>query len=270
MPGGSWRGFKMLIDSHCHLNFNAFDQDRVEVLGRAKAADVIAFINPGTNLQDSRQIVVMAEETPSLYAAIGFHPNDAADFNEEALVQLRELASHPKVVAIGEIGLDYYWDEAPRPVQHWVFEQQLALAKELNKPVIIHQRESAADTMAVLRQWAAAQDHPGLVLHSFSGDMQMAEEAVEFGFYIGITGPVTFKNARDLPNIVAAVPKERLLVETDAPFLSPHPFRGKRNEPARVKLVAERVANLQGIPLLEMSRQLTQNTVALFRLPELT
>ncbi len=258
----------MLIDSHCHLNFDAFDEDRAAVVARAVDAGVVAIINPATNLQDSRQIVTMTEAMPNLFAAIGFHPNQAADFDPAALAQLRQLATHPRVVAIGEIGLDYYWDAAPRTVQQQVFEQQLALAKELGKPVIIHQRESAADTMTILRRWGAGQDHPGLVLHSFSGDLAMASEAVALGFYIGITGPVTFKNARDLPTIVAALPADRLLVETDAPFLSPHPFRGKRNEPARVRLVAERVAALQGMPLPDMERQLTHNTITLFGLPE--
>jgi TatD DNase family protein len=256
----------MLIDSHCHLNFNAFDDDRAEVLARAQEAGVIAIINPATNLEDSRQIVAIAQEIPILYAAIGFHPNDAGIFDEPALAQLRELASQPKVVAIGEIGLDYYWDEAPRSAQKRVFEAQLALAKETNKPVIVHQREAAADTIAILRQWAAGGAYPGLVLHSFSGDMAMAQEAVELGFYIGISGPVTFKNARTLLEIVAALPSERLLVETDAPFLAPHPFRGKRNEPARVKLIAERIANLKNTPFETMSRQLTENTISLFRL----
>jgi TatD DNase family protein len=263
----------MLIDSHCHLNFNAFDQDRAQVIARAKAEGIVAFINPGTNLDDSRQVVALTGEFPELYAAVGVHPNDAATFDEAALAQLRELAARPKVMAIGEIGLDYYWDEAPRPVQRRVFEQQLTLAREIGKPVIIHQRDSAADTMDVLRQWAAGgghpQDgyHPGLVLHSFSGDQAMAEEAIELGFYIGVSGPVTFKNARELPDIVASLPPERLLVETDAPFLAPHPFRGKRNEPARVKLIAERVAELQGQTLDEMSRRLTENTILLFKLP---
>lgn len=257
----------MLIDSHCHFNFNAFDEDRAEVLARAKAAGVLALINPGTDLDDSRQIVALAETNPNLYAAVGFHPNDAANFDETALAELRILTSHPKVVAIGEIGLDYHWDKAPRPVQWEVFEQQLALAKEVSKPVIIHQREAAADTMAVLREWGAGQHHPGLVLHSFSGDRVMAEEALALGFYLGVSGPVTFKNARDLPEIVIASPLERLLVETDAPFLAPHPFRGKRNEPAYVKLVAERMAALKGLSTAEMSRRLTENTLALFRLP---
>lgn len=258
-----------LIDSHCHLIFDAFDQDRAEVLARATEAGVVAIINPGTTLADSRAIVAAAEKIPNLFAAVGVHPNDAAEFNESTLAHLRELTSHPKVVAIGEIGLDYYWDKTPRSRQHEVFEQQLALAKEANKPIIIHQRESAADTMAVLRRWGAGQDHPGLVLHSFSGDLAMAEEAVELGFYIGISGPVTFKKADSLCNIAAALPPERLLVETDAPFLSPHPFRGKRNEPARVKIIAERVAELQNLPFAEMCQILTQNTMALFRLPGL-
>ncbi len=255
----------LLIDSHCHLNFNKFDDDRVDVVERAKAEGIVAFINPATNLDDSRQVINLAGQFPEVYAAIGVHPNDAGGVDEAVLSQLRALADHPKVVAIGEIGLDYYWDEAPRPVQRRVFEQQLALAKDLNLPVIIHQRDSAADTMAVLRQWGKG-GHPGLVLHSFSGAQAMADEAIELGFYIGISGPVTFKNARDLPGIVASLPPERLLVETDAPFLSPHPYRGKRNEPVRVKLVAEKVAELQNVSFLEMSQQLTKNTVNLFNL----
>lgn len=258
----------MLIDSHCHLNFNAFDDDRAEVLARAAEAGVVALINPATNLGDSRQIVTMSEQIPNLFATVGVHPNDAGGVDEVTLEQLHQLAQHPRVVAIGEIGLDYYWDSAPRPVQQQVFEQQLALAKTVGKPVIIHQRDAAADTMAILRRWAAAGDHPGLVLHSFSGDLAMAKEALALGFYIGISGPVTFKNARDLPEIVAAVPLNRLLVETDAPFLTPHPFRGKRNEPARVKLIAEKIAELRGLPFIELSRQLTANTVKLFGLPE--
>lgn len=257
----------MLIDSHCHLNFNAFDEDRADVLANATEVGIIAFINPATNLKNSQQIVTMAEEIPALYAAIGFHPNDTAEFDQSALDRLRKLASHPKVVAVGEIGLDYYWDKVSRPIQQEVFERQLALAREIEKPVIVHQRESADDIMTVLRQWGARQDHPGLVLHSFSGDMAMAEEAVTLGFYIGISGPVTFKNARDLPDIVAAIPPDRLLVETDAPFLSPHPFRGKRNEPARVKLIAERIADLQGVSFPAMSQILTANTASLFKLP---
>ncbi len=254
----------MLIDSHCHLNFKAFNDDRSDVLSRAKAAGLKAFLNPGTTLTDSQEIVALAKEISELYAAIGIHPNDAGGVNDETLVALRELSQAEKVVAIGEIGLDYHWDEAPRPVQQRVFEQQLELATDLDLPVIIHQREASEDTMAILRQWAVG-GHPGLVLHSFSGDVPMAEEAIDLGFYIGISGPVTFKNARHLPDVVATVPSDRLLVETDAPFLSPHPFRGKRNEPARVALVAERIAEIKQQPIDSMSEQLTQNTQALFK-----
>lgn len=270
----------MLIDSHCHLNFDQFKNDLPAVLHRAAEAGVTAFINPSVDMTTTHQVLDLAAGIPNLYAAIGFHPNDAASFTDDTLAELRELAKKPKVVSIGEIGLDYYWDEAPRPVQQRVFEQQLELAQELNLPVIIHQRESAADTMAVLRSWLAgnqppngsvdsqngAMNHPGLVLHSFSGDVAMAEEAVELGFHIGISGPVTFKNARDLPAVVAATPLSRLLVETDAPFLSPHPFRGKRNEPARVKLVAQKVADIKGQPFPDISQQLTTNTITLFNL----
>jgi TatD DNase family protein len=259
----------MLIDSHCHLTFDAFDNDRQDVLARAAGAGVAAFINPATHLGDSRQIVTISNKIPNLFAAIGVHPNETAGFDGSVLADLRELSNHHQVVAIGEIGLDYYWDAAPRPHQRQVFEQQLVLAQEIKKPVIIHQRDAAADTMAILRQWAAGHSHPGLVLHSFSGDMEMAEEAIALGFYIGISGPVTFKNVRDLPDIVRAVPASRLLVETDSPFLSPHPYRGKRNEPARVKIIAEKVAALQGLSFAAMSEQLTTNTVELFHLPEI-
>lgn len=257
----------MLIDSHCHLNFDAFDDDRAAVLARAAEAGVMAFINPATNLGDSRQIVTMSGQISNLFACVGVHPNEAGDFDEGTLNSLHELAAHKNVVAIGEIGLDYHWDTTPRPVQQRVFRQQLDLAKAVSKPVIIHQRESAADTMAVLRQWAAGGDHPGLVLHSFSGDLAMAQEAIELGFYIGITGPVTFKNAGALPDIVKAIPPDRLLVETDAPFLSPHPFRGKRNEPARVKIIAQKMAELHGLSPADMAQHLTKNTTALFNLP---
>ncbi|MCB0213759.1 MAG: TatD family hydrolase, partial [Anaerolineae bacterium] len=238
----------MLIDSHCHILFDAFDDDRDVVLQRAKEEGVTAYINPGITVDDSRAIVTATETIPNLYAAVGIHPNDAGTFDSSSIDHLRELASHPNVVAIGEIGLDYHWDTSPRPHQRDVFEQQLALAKEVDKPVIIHQRESAADTMEILREWGAGRQHPGLVLHSFSGDQAVAEEAIELGIYIGISGPVTFKNARGLPKIVAALPPDRLLVETDAPFLSPHPFRGKRNEPARVKIIAQRIAEAQQLP----------------------
>jgi len=234
------------------------------VIARATEAGVMAFINPSVDLADSRQVVALATEIPNLYAAIGFHPNDAAKFDDDSLAQLRHLAAHPKVVAIGEIGLDYYWDETPRPIQRHVFEQQLDLARELGKPVIIHQRDAAEDTMAILRCWVNNPSQNQGVLHSFSGNMAMAEESIALGFYIGISGPITFKNARDLPTVATNIPLSRLLVETDSPFLSPHPLRGKRNEPARVNLVAEKIATLRQIPFNDLSHQVTENTISLF------
>lgn len=256
-----------LIDSHCHLNFHQFDVDRDAVIERAVEAGVEAFINPSTDLGGSRQVVALAEIFACVYAAVGFHPTEAAAFSSDALEALRALAAHPKVVAIGEIGLDYYWDTAPRGVQRDVFEQQLALARAVDKPVIIHQREAAADVMIALRQWVAQGPHPGVVLHSFSGDARMAAEAVDLGFLLGFSGPVTFKNARQLPAIVAAIPPAHLLVETDAPFLSPHPFRGQRNEPARVKLIAQRLADIHEMSFADFAAQVTANARRLFRLP---
>jgi TatD DNase family protein len=255
-----------LIDSHCHLDFPQFDKDRDEVLARAVEAGVTAIINPGTDLASSRRAVALAEKYDNVYAAVGVHPHDASTLDPQTLAELRELASHPKVVAIGEIGLDYYRDLSPRAQQRAAFDAQLALAADLDRPVIIHQRESAADVMAALRDWTT-EGHPSCVLHAFSGDEAMADEVVSLGFFIGVGGPLTFQNARRLPEIVPKLPLSCLVVETDAPYLAPHPHRGKRNEPAYVVLVAERLAGLRKLSLDELSRNLTDNTRRLFRLP---
>jgi TatD DNase family protein len=262
-----------MIDTHCHLDFPHFDEDRDAVLAQAAQAGVTAIINPGTDLESSRRAVDLAERFESIYAAVGVHPHDASTFDGQVLTSLRELAARPGVVAVGEIGLDYYRDLSPRPQQRAAFRAQLDLATELDLPVIIHQRESADDVMSVLGDWAAG-GHPGCVLHAFSGDRAMTDEAISHGFYIGVGGPLTYpqrgpasKNARRLPEVVAALPLDRILVETDAPYLSPHPYRGQRNEPARVMLVVERLAELRGLSLDEMSHQVTENARRLFRLP---
>jgi TatD DNase family protein len=234
-----------MIDSHCHLDFPDFDQDRDEVLARATEAGVTAIVNPGTDLESSRRALALAERYDNVYAAVGVHPHDASTLDRQVLAELRQLASHPKVVAIGEIGLDYYRDLSPRAQQRAAFEAQLTLAADLDRPVIIHQRESADDVMAALRDWATG-GRPGCVLHAFSGDDAMADEAVSLGFFIGVGGPLTFKNARRLPEIVTGLPLSCLVVETDAPYLAPHPYRGKRNEPAYVALVVKRLAELRG------------------------
>ncbi len=271
-----------LIDSHCHLDFPQFDADRDEVLVRAVEAGVTAIINPGADLESSRRAVALAERYDNVYAAVGVHPHDASTLDQKTLAELRQLAAHPKVVAIGEIGLDYYRDLSPRPQQRAAFDAQLALAADLNLPVIVHQREAAADVsptcvgdvLAALRAWAV-KGHPGGVLHAFSGDEAMADEAVALGFFIGLGGPLTYpqrgptgKNARRLPEIVPRLPLDRLLVETDAPYLPPHPYRGQRNEPAHLVLVAQRLAELRGLPFEVLSRQVTENTRRVFRLVE--
>ena len=253
-----------LIDSHCHLDLAQFDEDRDAVLSRARQAGVNRFINPATDLPSSRRAVALATRHRAVFAAIGFHPYDAPLVDDRALAELTALAQNPKVVAIGEIGLDYYRDRAPKSAQFAAFERQLQLAQSLQLPVIIHQRDAADDTMDILRAWAASGESTGAVLHAFSGDVAMAEEAVSLGFYLGIGGPLTFKNARHLPAVVTHVPVENLLVETDAPFLSPHPFRGKRNEPARMVLVAHKMSELLAIDVAALAQKLTENTERLF------
>ncbi len=262
----------MVIDSHCHLDFPQFDEDRAAVLDRARAAGVRAIINPGTDLTSSRRAVALAEAEPDVYAAVGVHPHDARSLDEETLNELRALAAHPKVVAIGEIGLDFYRDLSPRDQQRRAFESQLALAAELELPVIIHCRDAHQEVLATLQAWA--EDHPAPprgwrgVLHAFSGDEAMAEAGRAIGFALSLGGPVTFRNARRLHALVPKLPLDHLLLETDAPYLAPHPHRGKRNEPAWVTLVAEAVARLTGVSVEAIVRQTTANAVRLFGLPD--
>ncbi|MCR4407461.1 MAG: TatD family hydrolase [Anaerolineae bacterium] len=261
-----------LIDTHTHLDFPQFDHDREEVIARSLAAGVEIIVNVGADLASSRASVALAEQYPAIYAAVGVHPHDAKAVSERELGKLRELATHPKVVAIGEIGLDFYRDLSPREVQRQVFRQQLALAAEIGKPVIIHDREAHGEVGDILRGWirdlpahSPLARHPG-TLHCFSGDLEMAKEMVELGFFIGVDGPLTYLNARRLPEIVRALPLECLLIETDAPYLPPHPYRGQRNEPAHVRLVAEAIAHVKTIPLDEVARTTTNNARVLFGL----
>jgi TatD DNase family protein len=256
----------MLVDSHAHLDFSQFDADRQEVLARAQEAGVEIIVNAGAGLEASQAGVALAETYPQVYAAVGVHPHEAKTLNEDVQAELRDLAQHPKVVAIGEIGLDYYRDLSPRPIQRQAFQQQLALAKELGKPIIVHDREAHADVMNMLRQWVRESHQPVGVMHCFSGDLAMAREVIAMGFYVSIPGPVTFTNAGRLPELVRVLPLERLLIETDCPYLTPHPHRGKRNEPAYVRLVAEAMARIRGISLEQVARITTANAQALFGL----
>jgi TatD DNase family protein len=260
-----------LIDTHAHLDFGKFDTDREAVIERAQAVGVVAIVNVGADLESSRAAVRLAQEYDMVYAAVGMHPHDAKKLDGAALAELRELAQQPKVVAVGEIGLDFYRDLSPREVQRRAFQAQLAWAAKLGKPVVIHDRDAHDEVMAILADWAAGLKNPLLagrlgVLHTFSGDLAMAEQAIDLGCYISISGPVTYQNARQLPDIVRALPLERLLVETDCPFLAPHPHRGKRNEPAYVRLVAERLAEIKDIPFDTLAKATTANAYRLFGL----
>jgi len=248
-----------LTDSHAHLDFAQFDADRDAVIARARQAGLVAILNVGTDLASSKAAVALAEKQDFIYAAVGFHPHAAKQVNAKVLDQLRVLTRHPKVVAVGEIGLDYYRDRSPRPVQRQAFADQLALAAELELPVIIHNREAHDDVMEALRGWNGTG-----VLHSYSGGPERLEEVLELGFYVSISGPVTFPKADRLRKVAEIVPLERLLVETDCPFLTPVPRRGRRNEPALVRYVVEAVARARGVPAEVVARATADNLSRLF------
>jgi len=259
-----------VIDTHCHINFEAYDEDRPQVIERAALAGVTLIINPGVDVESSREGVALAAQYEGIYAAVGLHPNSTADWDESQLDIFAALAGESKVVAIGEIGLDYYWDKSPKEKQFAAFEAQLALASRLELPVIIHNREASEGVIAILEKWAAdlpdsLKNRPG-VLHSFSAPAAIAQRALDAGFYLGFTGPITYKNADDLRRIATNVPLDRIVVETDGPFLTPMPYRGKRNEPAYIPYMVERLAALKQISDEEMARATTENAERLFKL----
>jgi len=241
-----------VIDSHAHLDFPDFDEDREQVIYRAKQAGIAAIINVGADLESSRKSIKLAEQHPIIYASVGVHPHDAKTLDDTALAEIEQMSRHPRVVAIGEIGLDYHWDLSPRDKQREAFERQLTLAKDLDVPVIVHDRDAHDDIMTILGERANIQGGLRGVLHCFSGDATMAHRALDFGMHIAVGGPVTFRNARHLPDVVRQVPLSRLLLETDCPYLAPQPYRGKRNEPAYVVLVAQKIAELKNISVAEV------------------
>ncbi len=264
----------MLIDTHCHLDFDAYDADRADVIARAAAQGVTRIVNPATDAASGAAALALADVYPGIFVAVGIHPNSTAEFTPADLDGIAQQAQHTHVhthvVAIGEIGLDYYRDWSPRAQQRLAFEQQLELAARLELPVIIHNREASADVLAVLAAWVptlpdSLRERPG-VLHSFSAPRAAAEQALALGFYLGFTGPITYKNADALRSVAAAAPLDRLLVETDGPFLTPHPHRGKRNEPAYVAYVAERLAALHNVSNEALAAATTQNAERLFGL----
>lgn len=254
-----------LTDTHAHLQDEAYANDLDEVMERAKAANIAKIITMGDNIVNSRLAVDLADKYESVYAAVGLHPEAIADATEDYLEELKKLAENKKVVAVGEIGLDYYWekDAEKRKTQQKIFIEQLRLAEKLNLPVCVHDRDAHNDTLNILKQEGK---HLRGVCHCFSGSYEIAVELFKLGFYIGVDGPLTFKNAAKLPEIIAKAPKDRVLIETDSPYLSPAPKRGKRNEPAYVLYVAEKLAEIWGITAEVAANITTDNAKNLYNI----
>mgnify|MGYP002767878848 FL=1 len=254
----------MLFDTHAHYDDEAFDADRDAVLTALPGQGVGLVLNPGCDVESSRKAVAYTAAYPHVYAAVGIHPENCGGCTAGDLAALRQLAQQPKTAAIGEIGLDYYWAEnPPRDLQQQVLRDQLALARELALPVIIHDREAHADTLSIIREF------PGItgVFHCFSGSPEMAQELLKLGWYLGFDGPVTYKNARRAPEVAAVTPLDRMLIETDSPYMAPVPYRGKRNDSGYVHLIAEKLAEWKGVTPEEMARVTTENGKRLFRIP---
>jgi TatD DNase family protein len=254
----------MLFDTHAHLNDKQFIDDLPEVINRAKDAGVTRIAVVGFDFPSSLEALKIAKKYKGIYAVIGIHPHDASTLDEEILYKLKVLAREPEVVAIGEIGLDYYRNLSPRDIQQEAFIKQIRLAQEIKKPIVIHDRDAHEDTMKILMKEKAGIN--GGILHCFSGSWEMARRCMSLGFHISLAGPVTYHNANRLLEIAKLVPLDRLLVETDCPYLSPNPFRGKRNEPSRVRLVAEKIAALRNISLEQLADATTQNALAVYKL----
>lgn len=253
-----------LVDTHCHLNHPDLAGDIADVLKRAREAGVGRIICAGFDMESSREAVRQAHESPMVYATVGIHPHDASKFRAEDEEELTQLCREKKVVALGETGLDYHYDLSPRETQQQVYRLHIRLAQKLSLTLVIHSREAGDDTLDILED--EGMPDRGAVLHCFSGDIDMARRALGIGCYLGIAGPITFKNADDFRGTVEGLPLESLLIETDAPYLAPHPYRGKRNEPAYVRLVAEKLAELRGISLPEVASHTTSNAERLFSL----
>lgn len=252
----------MLFDTHAHVNAEQFFDDRDEVIQRAFDTGVTHMVVVGFDRETIPLAMEIAEQYETIYAAVGWHPVDAIDMTDEDLEWIEELSRHPKVVAIGEMGLDYHWDKSPAEVQKEVFRKQIQLAQKVNMPIIIHNREATEDILTILQEENARQ--VGGIMHCYNVSPDYLQTCLDMDFYISLGGPVTFKNATLPKETAVQVPQDRLLVETDAPFLAPHPNRGKRNEPAYVKLVAEKIAELRGTTVEEIGKITTKNAFSLF------
>lgn len=254
----------MLTDSHTHLNAEQFNEDQDEVIQRALDAGVTRIVNVGFNRETIPSSIALAERYDFIYSTVGWHPVDAIDMRPGDLEWIEELCKHEKVVAIGEIGLDYYWDKSPKDVQQRVFREQIRLARKLGMPIVIHNRDAHQDILHILKEEKA--EEVGGIMHCFSGSWETAKQCLDMNFHISFGGPVTFKNARQPKEVLAQVPLDRLLIETDAPYLTPHPFRGKRNETGYVRLVAETAAEIRGLTLEEIAEITTNNAIRLLGL----
>ncbi|MCY7710192.1 TatD family hydrolase [Bacillus safensis] len=254
----------MLFDTHAHLNAEQYKEDLEQVIERAKSEKVEKIVVVGFDRPTITRAMELIEEYDFIYAAIGWHPVDAIDMTDEDLAWIKDLSQHEKVVAIGEMGLDYYWDKSPKDVQKEVFRRQIALAKEVNLPIVIHNRDATEDVVTILKEEGAAE--VGGIMHCFTGSLETAKACMDMNFYISFGGPVTFKNAKKPKEVVKEIPNDRLLIETDCPYLTPVPFRGKRNEPSYVKYIAEQIAELREISFEELAELTTKNAKKVFRI----
>ncbi len=263
----------MLADSHAHLDWDAFDEDREQVISRAREAGIELILTVGCNLESSRTAIRLAEEHQDILAAVGFHPNDTTGVKESDLETLAELSQHPRVVAIGEIGLDFYREWSPHETQIEVFRHQLRLAQEVDLPVVIHCRNAHLEMLEILDYWVSHltlhhSNHPPGVIHCFSGDVAIAQRYISLGFLISLAGPVTYPSARNTVKVAQYLPPESLLIETDSPFLAPQDHRGKRNEPAYLTTTAKKVAQVREMSLESVCKSTTQNVRCLLRLED--
>ena len=252
----------MLFDTHAHLNDPAFDPDRAELLETFKDAGVGLVLNAGCSLESSRDCIALAETYPWIYCSVGTHPDTADEVNEEVLEAYRQMCKHPKVKAIGEIGLDYYYETIHRDAQMRAFRMQMQLAQELDMPVIVHERDAHNDGMTIVKEFPKVKG----VFHCYSGSAEMARQLVDLGWYIGFTGVLTFKNARKAIETVEAIPLERIVIETDCPYMAPEPFRGRRNDPGKIYRMAEKLAEIKGISIEEARHATFENGKRLYRI----
>jgi TatD DNase family protein len=254
----------MYIDTHVHLNADQYDEDLQQVIDRALEAKVNYMVVIGFDRKTIERAITLAEQYDFIYAVVGWHPVDAIDCTEEDLLWIEELAAHPKVVAIGETGLDYHWDKSPHDIQQEVFRKQIRLAQKVNLPIVIHNRDATEDVIRILKEEQA--ELTGGVMHCFGGSVETARICINMNFMISLGGPVTFKNAKTPKEVATEIPLDYLMIETDAPYLAPHPHRGKRNEPGLVPLVAEEIARLKNISIEEVANATTINAIKFYNL----